>query len=104
MSNDDPFFAYYMAFLRRTTPVETFVLYNDFFINPNEQENEMKTEVFEYCITDFSKDGDAVVLVGPELIVVEAKDNQANLALLRIGQRHSDVITPESTVLVRPFC
>lgn len=74
------------------------------YLNPEEQEKEMNTKVFEYCITDFNDDGDAVVLIGPGLIIIEAEDNQANLAFLRIGQRHADEITPESTVLIRPFC
>lgn len=75
-----------------------------FYKNPEEQEKEMKTKVFEYCITDFNGDGDAIILVGPELIVIEAEGNQENLVLVQIGQRHADEITPESTVLVRPFC
>lgn len=84
-------------------PSGTMVYYDEIEIL-EEQEKEMSMKVFEYCITDFNDVGDAVVLVGPELIVIEAEDNQANLALLRIGQRHADIITPESTVLVRPFC
>ena len=86
-------------------PVGTIVSRDDFFINPEEQEKEMKTEVFEYCIVGYDEDIDnSTITVGPEVIVIEGEENRRDNALLKIGQRHAGIITEDSEILIRPFC
>lgn len=70
-----------------------------------EQEKEMKTEVFEYCIIGYDFENDnPIIVVGPGVIAISGEENRRDTALLKIGQRHAEEIDEDSEILIRPFC
>jgi len=100
---------YQIALMKAIIPIGTIVTYGEIelFKNLNEQENKMEvanTKVFEYCIINFDEDGAPEVVVGPEVIATLGEENPRDVALLRIGREHADIITDDSEVQIRPFC
>ena len=79
-----------------------------YWINPKEQEKEMKRNVFEYCITGYNPDGILTCPVGPALIVVEEDLNSEasprDRALLEIGRSIGEFNIDNLEVHIRPFC
>lgn len=93
-------------FLRNAFPAGTMYTYDEIEIL-RKQEKEMNvanTQVFEYCIVNFNEDGSPYVAKGPELIVTIGEEAPRDVALLRIGSKHADVINDDSEVRIRPFC
>lgn len=72
--------------------------------NQKEQEKTMNTKIFEYCIINFDNDGIPNVVVGPEVIAILGEEYPRDTALLKIGQKHFDIINENFEVQIRPFC